>query len=178
MWRLRKGRLDESHKKQLSSGAKALSSLPIWFSFTAREVNSIAKVITSMVEDRGCKLIFLDYLQLAKNKDAKSREREVAEISWALKTAAQVHAIPIIALAQLNRESEKQNREPILADLRDSGAIEQDADVVILLHRKKDKEGENTPVDLIIAKGRNIGTGKVTAWFNPENMTFGDRPDE
>ena len=116
-------------------------------------------------------MIFLDYLQLAKAKDAKSREREVAEISLLCKNAARSLNIPVVALAQLNRLVEREKRKPVLSDLRDSGAIEQDADVVMFLHKDPEEEGT---VTLVVAKGRNLGTGEFKVTFDPELMTFRD----
>jgi replicative DNA helicase len=171
MWRLRKGFLNSEHWEKLSPGANSLSALPIWFSFSAMDSKSINSAINAMAEEKGCRIVFLDYLQLAKAKEAKSREREVAEISLLCKNAARSLNIPVVALAQLNRLVEREKRKPVLSDLRDSGAIEQDADVVMFLHKGPEEEGT---VTLVVAKGRNLGTGEFKVTFDPELMTFRD----
>ncbi len=184
IWKLQKGILSPDELNKVTETLDKFKKLPIWFSFLSREAKAIAHTIMQMVEIHGCRMIVLDYLQLAKADGSKERrEREVAEISWTLKTAAQTHNIPVIALAQLNRDSEKEKRTPILSDLRDSGAIEQDADVVMFLYhegespkRKKPVENKNPkgkrPVQIEIAKGRNIGTGTIEVVFDPEYMSF------
>jgi replicative DNA helicase len=181
LWRLRKGFLSSDQLTKIANAVNEFTNLPISFSFTARDARSIFKTITLMVEVQGCRLILVDYLQLARAEGVRERrEREVAEISWALKTAAQTHGVPIIALSQLNRDAEKEGRRPILADLRESGAIEQDADIVLLLFREK-AWGNNDckgPIEIIVAKGRNIGTGSITAFFDAERMRFGDLQEE
>ena len=170
MWSIRKGIVSDSLLADIYSGAKDLSSLPIWFSFSAFDGRSIEKTITSMVEEKDCKLIVVDYLQLVKNRSSHSREREVAEVSNALKRMTGLTNTPIILLSQLNRNPEKEKRKPILADLRESGAIEQDADVIIFLHPG---EVEGT-LECIFAKGRNIGIGNATLNWNKDTMTFSD----
>jgi replicative DNA helicase len=175
MWKLRKGILSSSELKAVAEASERLTGLPICFSFCSRDAKEISPTITEMVEVHSCALVILDYLQLAKASASKERrEREIAEISWTLKTAALTHNIPILCLSQLNRESERQNRKPILADLRESGAIEQDADVVMFLSREEADNGSSGPVEILIAKGRNIGTGSVTVYFDAERMTFRD----
>ncbi len=175
LWKIRKGILSSQDLGLLAKGSDTLTCLPLFFSFSARDSASISRVITEMVEIHGCRLLILDYIQLAKSSGSKERrEREVAEISWILKTSAQIHNIPVIGLAQLNRDAERQDRRPILADLRDSGAIEQDADIVLFLYQ----EGEGSPLEIIIAKGRNIGIGTVKVVFDPERMRFGDYREE
>lgn len=169
MWKLRKGIFADSYAS-VSDGLRKMSKLPIWFCFSASDSKSIEKTITAMVEEKGCKLIILDYLQLVRSSNADSREREVAQVSNVLKNAARMNNIPVMALSQLNRGPEKEKRRPILADLRESGAIEQDADVVMFLHRG---EVEGT-IEVIFAKGRNIGTGTNVVTWQDETMTFRD----
>ena len=126
--------------------------------------------------------IFIDYLQLIKvhSKSNASRENEVAMISGALKAMAKELNIPVVVLAQLNRQAEQQGEKPKLSHLRESGAIEQDADIVALLHRDRDKQYEqgegndDTPLkaELIIAKNRNGGTGTTHLLFFPKYTCF------
>jgi replicative DNA helicase len=113
------------------------------------------------------KLVVVDYLQLMQgNKRSESRQQEVSEISRALKLLAKELEVPVIAMSQLNRGAEQRtDKKPQLADLRESGAIEQDADVVILLHREEQYEKESPragEADFIVAKHRNGPTQTVT----------------
>jgi replicative DNA helicase len=133
-------------------------------------------------KEEGLGLVVIDYLQLVTcgGKRPDSRQQEVAEISRALKTMAMELTVPVIALAQLSRNAEKrENNEPMLADLRESGSIEQDADIVLFINRKdyykaKGELGSNTnsPTDIIIAKHRKGGTGKFELLFEPTMMNF------
>ncbi len=177
LWKLRKGFLGADDFSAISRAAERLTKLPIFFSFPPKDLGAISTEICRLVEIHGCRLILVDYLQLIHAERIKEhRERQVAEISWALKNAAQLHNIPIIALSQLNRDSERQGRKPILADLRESGAIEQDADVVLFIYRKTDEEtpSQSGPVQLSISKGRHIGVGLITILFDSQHMTFRD----
>lgn len=170
LWRLRKGIMSREDYDEITATAGIMAGLPIYFSFFARTSREIERVVTQMVA-KGCKLIILDYVQLAKGSDQRLREREVAEVSLCLKTAAQMHSIPVIAIAQLNRGVEqRENKRPILADLRDSGQIEQDADIVMFLYPS------NIPgtIKLWIAKGRNIGCGEITLSWDGDKMIFGN----
>lgn len=177
LWRLRKGILSYEHWGDLNSSLSKMAALPIYFSFSSKNTTEIQRTITGMVESYKCELIIIDYLQLTKGTDFKSREREVAEISRLLKVEAQSNNIPIIAVSQLNREVERrENKRPILSDLRESGAIEQDADIVIFLYREKMHSDEI--VEVIIAKGRNIGLGTVKLHFSGDTMTFRDLKED
>jgi len=128
-------------------------------------------------------VIFIDYLQLIHTDAGRnaSRENEVSKISGALKALAKELNIPIVVLAQLNRQAE-QNEKPKLSNLRESGAIEQDADVVTLLHREREKQyqqGENSSegleAELIVAKNRNGATGVQNLLFFPQHTRFESR---
>ena len=127
-------------------------------------------------------LVVVDYLQLmggnGKGRGAENRQLEVAEISRNLKLLARELEVPIIALSQLSRNLEaRHDKRPQLSDLRDSGAIEQDADLVLFLYREEvyDEKTENQGlVEVIVAKHRNGPTGKAILWFEPEYMRFGD----
>ena len=132
--------------------------------------------------EMGLGLVVVDYLQLVTvgGKRPDSRQQEVQEISRALKTMALELKVPVIALAQLSRNVEKRdNNEPILADLRESGSIEQDADIVMFINRKdyykaKGELGKdaNSPTDIIIAKHRKGGVGRFELLFEPTIMNF------
>jgi replicative DNA helicase len=125
-------------------------------------------------------LIVIDYLQLISGMgDSRTpREQQISEISRGLKSLAKELEVPVLVLSQLNREAEKENRQPRLSDLRESGSIEQDADVVLLL--AKDKESSDKAsvpagtrkVELIIAKQRNGPVGSLDLTFIPEYTSF------
>jgi replicative DNA helicase len=125
-------------------------------------------------------MIVVDYLQLMKGfSNAESREREISDISLSLKALAKELNIPVVALSQLNRMVENR-RPPIpqLADLRESGAIEQDADVIAFIYREVvyDREALNkNKAEIIVAKQRNGPTGTVELEFKAEFTRFGDR---
>lgn len=122
-------------------------------------------------------LIVIDYLQLMRcpsKRGEANRALEIADITGGLKTLAKELDLPIIALAQLNREAERRG-EPKLSDLRESGSIEQDADVVLLLNRNKEEPAE--PCTLIVAKQRNGPVGPINLVFDGERTTFRDCTD-
>lgn len=128
----------------------------------------------------GYDLVAIDYLQLIESDRGDSRQEEVASISRNLKSIAMEYEIPVIALSQLNRKVEhRSNKVPNLSDLRESGAIEQDADSVVLIYREEyysgDREGE---CDLIVAKNRHGPTGSVTVEFEKELLRFSDLVDD
>ena len=133
-------------------------------------------------------LVVVDYLQLISgDARAQSRENQISDISRGLKAMAKELDVPVIVLSQLNRDSEKERRDPRLSDLRESGSIEQDADVVMLLgkHRKGEDiremdqgvEGETQeedyePIQLLLAKQRNGPTGRVNLAFRRKYTRF------
>ena len=126
-----------------------------------------------MVQQHKIKLLIVDYLGLLRSGERnRSRYEETTLVSNALKTLAKELNIPVIALAQLNRDNDKQVREPRLSDLRDSGAIEQDADIVGLLHPDEDQTGDDWLVKIIIAKHRSGRTGKVDLLFRRQFTRF------
>lgn len=169
IWRLRKGFFPKESWTSIAISTARMASLPVYFSFDARKITDIERITTQMIDRFGIGFLMVDYLQLARSDDRKKREQEVAEISRVLKTIAQTNDMPVLALAQLNRASEIEKRRPMLADLRESGAIEQDADVVMFLYHE-----EEGIVDIIFAKGRNIGIGTVRLQWDAEKMTFRD----
>ncbi len=175
MWRLRKGILDKEGFNSVINAVSLMANLPIYFSFSSWSIEDMRKVITQMVRLQGVKMVIVDYLQLIRNPERKNREREIGEISTTLKCLAKTFNIPIIALAQLNRQVEqRENKRPKLSDLRDSGQIEQDSDAVIFLYRENVSEHKGV-VEVIFEKGRNIGLGKVMLNFNGDLMTFRDK---
>jgi replicative DNA helicase len=126
------------------------------------------------------KLVIIDYLQLmsSSSRRVENRQQEVSEFSRSLKLLAKELEVPVVALSQLNRGPEqRQDKRPLLSDLRESGSIEQDSDVVILLHREDAYERESPragEADLIIAKHRNGPTATVTVAFQGHYSRFVD----
>lgn len=160
-----------------------LGGLKIYFSDTAKvNANDIAAKAYTLKRKYGLDILFIDYLQLIEGERGKGRYEIVTDISRGLKTLALSMGIPIIALAQLNRESEANGRKPKMSDLRDSGGIEQDADGVMLLHRdwragkEKNEDGSSTEheADLIIEKWRNGEPVTLKLHFDGPTMTFSD----
>ncbi|MCR4315926.1 MAG: replicative DNA helicase [Planctomycetes bacterium] len=184
--KLRKGRLSEMDFGRLSHSCDLLGSSKILIDDSS--VLGLADLRAKgrrLVFKQGVKAIFVDYLQLmdpGPNSSRESRQDQVSRLSRGLKQLSRELEIPIFCLAQLNREAEKRSsKEPQLADLRESGAIEQDADVVILLFRpsvymeRGDSEltdEEKTKSEIIVAKQRDGATGKVSARFLGEIMRF------
>jgi replicative DNA helicase len=169
---------------RVQQAIESVSQLPLYFSDGgSMTIHDIRAKAEQLHRTHGLDLLILDYLQLVDEVDTRSRSREqgVSQISRGLKTLAMQLQIPVIALSQLNRESEhRNNKRPTLADLRESGAIEQDADIVLLLHRDHrsgiltDSTGHCTKeqADLTVAKWRNGITHDVKLHFNPALMLF------
>jgi len=118
-------------------------------------------------------LVVIDYLQLVSGTDNRvPREQQIAEISRGVKAMAKELRVPVVVLSQLNRESEKDKRDPRMSDLRESGSIEQDADVVLLLHRPRSEDQDENfrsddveKIKMILAKQRNGPTGVIDLAF-------------
>lgn len=154
--------------EKINRQAEYFNSLPLQivekssFPMTPSEIRRIARGIKNIG------LVVIDYLQLVNTEEKqKSREREIAEMSRAFKQMALDLDCPVLLLSQLNRSIEQADRKPQLSDLRESGAIEQDADIVMFIHTKKaDQEQAISYTEIIVAKGRSSGTG--TAYFNFE----------
>lgn len=129
-------------------------------------------------QTQGLKLVVIDYLQLmSSGKQVESRQQEVSEFSRALKLLAKELELPVVALSQLNRNSEMRNdRKPQISDLRESGSIEQDADVIFLVHRPDayDKEDRPGEADIIMAKHRNGPTATFQLGFQGQYSRFSD----
>lgn len=139
---------------------------------TASDVVSRAR----RMAHKGLGLVIVDYLQLMQLPNHANRATELGDVTRSLKVLAKDLNVPVVAVSQLNRDPAKLNRRPILADLRESGAIEQDADIVVFLHREQEhnytERGKPTPVELMIAKQRNGYTGKSEHLFFGDSMRF------
>lgn len=181
----RNGFISQESHGQLVRAAEKLSAAEIWIDDTpAATVLEIRAKCRRMHSQRGLDLVIVDYLQLARaDFRVASREQEISEISRGLKGLAKELNIPVIALSQLNRgpESRKDDKRPILADLRESGAIEQDADIIGFIYRdviyNPDTEHPNL-AELLIRKQRNGPTGVVKLEFIGRYALFKDWPEE
>lgn len=177
--KLRKGDLDETERDILLQVSSELSELPLFIDDApGRSMSQIGAICRRLKRKSNIRLIIIDYLQLIEPEDKRApREQQIAQITRRLKFLAKELSIPVIALAQLNRGVElREDKRPRLADLRESGAIEQDADIVMFLHRPEmydpaDRPGE---AELIIAKHRSGPTGIVPLAFSKESMRFQD----
>jgi replicative DNA helicase len=185
--RLRKGFLGETDWPKLTTAAGRLSEAPIYIDDTpAITVIEMKAKSRRLKAEAGLGLIILDYLQLMRGSTYKdSREQEISEISRSLKALAKELSLPVIALSQLNRKVEdRTNRRPQMADLRESGAIEQDADLIAFIYRdevynRSEDNPEKGIAEIIIGKQRNGPTGIVKLAFQEkytrfENLTRAD----
>ena len=143
-------------------------------------VNEIRRRARIVQRKSGLALIVIDYLQLLTPSDkGVPREQQVAQMSRELKCLAGELKVPVVLLAQLNRKSEESRREPVLSDLRESGSIEQDADIVIFLHQARSVIGSpNEPVKVIVGKGRSSGVGSEYLEFDRKHQRFGDSSEQ
>jgi replicative DNA helicase len=165
--------------------AGQLAEAPIWIDDTpGLSINELQAKARRLKQQHDIQLIAIDYLQLLKAPDVGNRdgrEKEIAAISGGIKGIAKELDIPIIVLAQLNRNPDSRGGKPRMSDLRESGSIEQDADLVGLLMRAEvyadDEEKENLygEAEFIIAKQRNGPTGEVPLTFHKEFMRFENR---
>ncbi len=181
MSEIRNGRIQDSAWPKLINAASALSEASIFIDDTPGvspfEIRSRARRLKA---EHGIDVIMIDYLQLMSMKQKfNSREQEVAEISKSLKAISKELQVPIIALAQLNRGVEgRADRRPMLSDLRESGSIEQDADVIMMLYRDdyydKDDPEKQGHAEVIIGKQRNGATGTVKLRFDAKYNRFRD----
>jgi replicative DNA helicase len=176
---VREGFLAERDFPKLTGAAGKLANAPLFIDdSSALSILQLRAKARRMHLQYGIKLFVIDYLQLVHStaRRAENRQQEIADISSGIKSLAKELSVPIIVLSQLNREIEREKgRAPRLSDLRESGAIEQDADVVGLLYKPKsgseDDEGgpateeDSVPVNLLIAKQRNGPTGDVNLTF-------------
>ncbi len=177
-WSLRTGNLTaETEFSKIRDSLDRLSKAPIYVDDMAG--NSIVRmrsVCRRIRAEHGLGLIIVDYLQLmSTSKNYDSMVNQVTEISRSLKALAKEFDVPVIALSQLSRAVESRGGRPRLSDLRDSGSIEQDADVVMFLHREdrgKDESEKDNIVEILIEKHRNGPVGKVTLYFDEKLTTF------
>jgi replicative DNA helicase len=185
--RLRRGQLRDDDYPKLARAAGLLGTAPIWIddsaAITPLAMRSKARRLKA---DHNIGMIVVDYLQLMQGpSDAESRQQEISQISRSLKALAKELDIPVVALSQLSRAPDQRagDHKPQLSDLRESGAIEQDADVVMFIFREEmydgstDKDGNNIEglAELIVGKQRNGPTGTVPLYFKKEYTRFDNR---
>ena len=181
--KLQTGRLENEDYRRLNEAISQLEDTHIYFhdagGITASEIQAKCRRLAAQGEGLG--LVVIDYLQLVEssNRYAGARQQEVSEISRKLKTMALELEVPVIALSQLSRGVEKrEDKKPVLSDLRESGAIEQDADIVAALHAPEMPDTEvrddsiPSPIQMIILKHRNGPTATIDMLFKKKTSTF------
>jgi replicative DNA helicase len=180
--KLRRGMLNSEEYRTLANAVGQLAKAPIWVDdspgLTPLELRAKARRLKLQ---HNIRCLVIDYLQLMEAPGPDSRQQEITEISRTIKSVARELNVPVIALSQLNRASEgREGHRPRMSDLRESGSIEQDADVVMLLHREdyyKMGEPDFQPdniAEIIIAKQRNGPTGTVKLFFDTRSTRFGN----
>ena len=174
--KLRRGFLEDKQWSDLSYGLGSLSEAPIFVDdtpgLTALEVRAKARRLKAQYD---IQLVVVDYLQLMEASRGENRQQEISVISRGMKSLARELSIPVIVVSQLNRSVEsREGHKPRMSDLRESGSIEQDADVIMLLHREDyyDPEKKDGTAELIIAKQRNGQIGVVKMVFLSQFMRF------
>jgi replicative DNA helicase len=186
LWKLRTGKLSHTDEHddflRITTACDELKTLPIYIDDTpSPNILQMRAMARRLQADRGLGLVVVDYLQLmASRKQYESPVQQVTEISRGLKGLAKELNIPVLAISQLSRAVEQRDgHKPRLSDLRDSGSIEQDADLVMFIHREDkvnmEKARENNSVNmaqLIIAKHRNGPTGEIEFRVDPESLRF------
>ena len=181
---LRKGRLQQNDWDRIAATASRLSDTPLFIDDSPNmSLMEIRAKCRRLKQKHDLQLVVVDYLQLmSSGKKVESRQQEVSEFSRALKLLAKELEIPVIAVAQLNRGPEtRQDKRPMMSDLRESGSLEQDADVVMLLHREDAYERESPragEADIIVAKHRNGRTDTIAVAFQGDRARFVDMAAE
>lgn len=184
---IRTGNLTVNEWQRLIYAQGQLAEAPIFIDDTAgvkiTDIRARARRLSQ--ETDGLGLIVIDYLQLIQGSRSDNRQQEVSEISRQLKIIAKELKVPVIALSQLSRRVEQRNdKRPIMSDLRESGSIEQDADIVAFLYRdayyqdKKEGQPENDITELIIRKNRHGNLGTVKLYFHKEYTKFSSVEEE
>ncbi len=183
--KLRTGFLKDTDWMKLTDSANTLSELPIYLDDTSGlSVLEMKAKCRRLMKKRDLCLVIIDYLQLIQGRrSAESRQLEISEISRSLKALAKDLNVPVLALSQLNRKVEdRPNKRPQLADLRESGAIEQDADVIAFIYRDElyhpTTEDNRNVAEIIVAKQRNGPTGFFKLQFQQEFTRFRDYVEE
>jgi replicative DNA helicase len=171
-WKLKTGKLSEDDFTKLSNAMGELAEAPLFIDDTpALSILEMRTKARRLQVESGVDLIVVDYLQLARSRQLENRVQEVSEISQGLKNLARELRVPVLALSQLSRAVETRGgKKPQLADLRESGSIEQDADVVMFLWREDEENSENIMLD--IAKHRNGPLRNISLHFKGDRIKF------
>jgi replicative DNA helicase len=182
MQALRKGTLEPRDWTKIAATTTRINEAPLFIDDSPNlSLVEIRAKCRRLKQRNNLRMVVIDYLQLlSSGKKAESRQQEVSEFSRALKLLSKELEVPVVALSQLNRASEQRtDKMPAISDLRESGSLEQDADMVILLHRESSYEKDNPragEADLILAKQRNGPTGTITVAFQGMYSRFQDMP--
>jgi len=172
-WKLKTGQLSSGDFDSLSEAMGVLAEAPLYIDDTpGLTVTELRTKARRLQVDKGIKFIVVDYLQLMHGSTRDNRVQEVSEISQGLKNLARELKVPVLALAQLSRAMEARGGKPRLSDLRESGSIEQDADVVMFVYREDEEVREM--VTCSIEKHRNGPTGSFNMYFNGKQISFFD----
>ncbi|MEK7860680.1 MAG: replicative DNA helicase [Chloroflexota bacterium] len=174
--RMRRGRLTMEELQAISQASSRLQQAPIFIEESSRlTVTDIFAKSRRLQAERGLDLVVIDFLQLIEGAEGEeNRVIEVANISRALKAIARELQVPVVALSQLSRQIETRGTEPMLSDLRESGALEADADLVMFLWQKDVNDRRDRVVRLKLAKHRNGPTAEIDLHFEPEITRFRD----
>ncbi len=176
--RIRTGRLRSTDLSDLMDAAGRIYEAPLYIvDMPNMKLLDLRTMARRLVLEQSVKIIFIDYITLITHENSDlPRWEQIADISRSLKALARELKIPIVALSQLKREAE--GKQPNLADVRESGSIEQDADLILFLHRDRelnktaDQRSDQIETELIVAKQRNGPIGKTTVWFKPSLAKF------
>jgi len=179
---IRNGSLGEPEWTRIANKTKSFEDAPLFIddspNLTMMEIRAKAR---RLKQRHDLRFVVIDYMQLmSSGKKVESRQLEVSEFSRQIKLLAKELDLPVVALSQLNRGPEQRgDKKPMMSDLRESGSLEQDADIVILLHREDlyDKEARPGEADLIIAKHRNGRTDTIPVTFQGHYSRFTDMPE-
>ena len=175
---MRAGKMSDTDWQRLARKMSAISDSPLFIDDSPNlTISEIRAKCRRLKQKHDLKLVIVDYLQLmSSGKKVESRQQEVSEFSRSLKLLAKELEVPVIAISQLNRSPEqRQDKRPMLSDLRESGSLEQDSDVVMLIHREDAYDRESpraSEADLIVAKHRNGPTATVTVSFQGHYSRF------
>ncbi|MFA5584707.1 MAG: replicative DNA helicase [Bacteriovoracaceae bacterium] len=177
LWKLRTGNLEDDDFPRIGQAMASLSETPLFIDDSAMiNVLEMRTKARRLQAERGLGLIIIDYLQLMGGGNSENRVQEISEISRSLKGLARELNVPVIALSQLSRAVEaRPDKRPVLSDLRESGSIEQDADVVMFIYREElyDSETEKRGIaEILVRKHRNGPVGSVDLHFKQEQTSF------
>jgi replicative DNA helicase len=174
---MRSGKMNEADWQKLARKMSNVSNAPLFIDDSPNlTITEIRAKCRRLKQRHDLKLVVVDYLQLmTSGRKVESRQQEVSEFSRSLKLLAKELDVPVVAISQLNRGPEQRtDKRPMLSDLRESGSLEQDSDVVILIHREEhyDKDARPGEADLIVAKHRNGPTATITVSFQGHYSRF------